>query len=206
MPSPPLKPSANEQPAEGVRVAPAFVDLSSFANPEYDPGRGIVVRTLWHFCSVAVFEGGLLPFSGLKVRLLKLFGASIGRGVVVKPNVRIKYPWRLSLGNHCWIGQGVWIDNLADVSIGENVCISQLVYLCTGSHNYRRRTFDLLTRPISIGDGAWLGARCTLFQGVTVGANALVAGGSVVGKNVSPTAIVAGNPSQVIGHREPPPN
>lgn len=182
----------------------SWIDLSAFENADFNPERGIGVRTLWYFCSVMLFEGGWLPIGSAKVSILRAFGATIGRGVVIKPNVRIKFPWRLRIGDHAWIGQGVWIDNLVEVSVGNDVCISQLCYLCTGSHDHRRSGFDLLTKPIVIQDGAWIGARSTIFQGVVVGANSLVAGGSVVVKNVEPTAIVAGNPATRIGQREVP--
>ena len=179
-----------------------LVDLASFDNSDYDPGRGTFVRTLWYFCSLLVMESGWFPLSGIKSRLLRLFGAKIGAGVVFKPHVRIKYPWRLEIGDHCWIGQETWIDNLADVAIGDHVCISQKTYLCTGSHDHRRSTFDLITGTIGVESGAWLGARCTILQNVTIGANAIVAGGSVVHKDVEPATIVGGNPAQVIGERK----
>lgn len=182
----------------------SWIDLSIYDNSDFDPGRGKFVRTLWYFCSVALFEGGWLPVSGIKIRLLRLFGARIGRGVVIKPNVRIKFPWRLAIGDHCWIGQESWIDNMVAVEIGDHVCISQLVYLCTGSHDHRRRTFDLLPSPIRIGDGAWIGARATLLPGVSVGPNAIVAGGSIVTKDVAPAQIVGGNPAKEIALRAPP--
>ena len=150
-------PSQQASDASCGPAAAAWLKLSDFDNSDYDPGRGIVVRTLWYFCSVALFESGWLPVSGLKIRLLRLFGANVGSGVVIKPNVRIKFPWRLKVGDHCWIGQEVWIDNLDDVEIGDNVCISQLCYLCTGSHDHRRRTFDLIIRPIRIGAGRLAG-------------------------------------------------
>ena len=188
----------------GQAPAGAWVDLGRFSNPEYDPGRGPLVRILWYFLSLLVFESGWIPMSGVKRRLLRLFGAQVGRGVMVKPHVRIKYPWRLAVGDHCWIGQGAWIDNLADVRLGSHVCISQGVYLCTGSHDYRRRTFDLITGGIQVGDGGWLGARCMLLPGVTVGENAIVAGGSVVAKDVAPATIVGGSPARSIGMRQPP--
>lgn len=142
--------------------------------------------------------------SAVKARLLRLFGARIGHGVVIKPNVRIKCPWRLTVGDHCWIGQGVWIDNIEDVRIGSHVCVSQLAYFCTGSHDYRRAAFDLAARPIEVHDGAWIGARAMLLPGVSIGANAIVAGGSVVAKSVDPAAIVGGNPANHIARREPP--
>ena len=180
----------------------AWVDLSLYDNRWYSPGRNLVVRALWYLVSLAIFESGFVPLSRPKRWLLCLFGAKIGRGLVIKPRVYIKYPWRLVVGDHCWIGQGAWIENLANVRIGSQVCISQQVYICTGSHDCRRRAFDLITRPVSIGDGAWLAARSLVLGGVTIGANAVVAGGSVVTKDVPPATIVAGQPARFIGPRQ----
>jgi putative colanic acid biosynthesis acetyltransferase WcaF len=177
-------------------------DLSAFRNRQYHPGKGILVRTVWYYCSLLFFENGWFPVSGIKVSLLRLFGAKIGRGVVFKPHVRIKYPWRLAIGDHCWIGQSVWIDNIEDVTIGDHVCVSQLAYFCTGSHDHRTPAFDLLAKPITVHTGAWIGARATLLGGVVVQANAIVAAGSVVVKSVPEEAIVGGNPAKEIRQRE----
>jgi putative colanic acid biosynthesis acetyltransferase WcaF len=205
-----LQPDNLAPPAEPVTSPPnsqsdaAWVDLSRYDNSDFDPGRGVLVRTLWHYTSLLFFESAWLPASGLKCRLLRWFGARIGEGVVIKPNVRIKFPWRLSIGDHCWIGQDAWIDNMAQVDVGSHVCISQLAYLCTGSHNHRRATFDLITKPIAIGNGAWVGARATLLPGVVVGPNSLIAGGSIVTKNVESATVVAGNPARQIAMRDAP--
>ena len=180
---------------------PASVDLSTFDNRTYQPGRGRLTRALWYFTSLMFFESGWLPLSLPKRWLLRLFGATLGRQLVIKPHVRIKYPWRLSVGDHCWIGEEAWIDNLADVSLGNHVCISQQVYLCTGSHDHRKRSFDLITRPILVGNGAWLGARALILGGVTVHPNAIVAAGTVVTKDIPEGAVVAGQPSRTIGSR-----
>jgi putative colanic acid biosynthesis acetyltransferase WcaF len=179
----------------------AWVDLSRYQNRSYSPGRGRLVRGLWYFISLLVFESGWFPIMGPKRALLRFFGARIGRGFVIKPRIWIKYPWRLVVGDYCWIGQGAWIDNLADVRLGSHVCISQQAYICTGSHNHQSPTFDLITRPVEIGDGAWLAARSLVLGGVTVGANAVVAAGSVVVKDVPPAVIVAGQPARVIAPR-----
>src|SRR5271166_569418 len=167
-----------------------WVDLSSYDNRSYSPGRSRLVCAIWYFVSLAIFECGWVPLVLPKRWLLRLFGARIGRGLIIKPQVWIKYPWRLVAGDHCWIGQGVWIDNLADVQLGSHVCISQQVYICTGSHDYRKPSFDLITRPVEVGNGAWLGARALLLGGVSVGANAVVAAGSVVTGDVPAAAIV----------------
>jgi putative colanic acid biosynthesis acetyltransferase WcaF len=187
-------------------TAEAWVDLSHFDNRWYQPGRSRVVRALWYFISLLLFESGWFPFMGPKRWLLRVFGARLGDGLVIKPNVRIKYPWRLVAGDYCWIGQGAWIDNLADVTLGSHVCVSQDVYLCTGSHDHRKRTFDLIARPVTVGNGAWLGARVLVLGGVTVGANAVVAAGSVVTKDIPAAAVVAGQPARPIGEPRQPPN
>lgn len=191
------------QPTPPTDETRPLCDLSAFQNPEYDPGRGLLVRTLWYYCSLVLFETGWFPVSGVKARILRLFGAKIGHGVLFKPHVRIKFPWRLAIGDHCWIGQNVWIDNIEDVTIGDHVCISQLAYFCTGSHDHRSMGFDLLAKPIVVESGAWVGARATLLGGVTLHANAIAAGGSVVVKSVSAGTIVGGNPAREIGQREP---
>ena len=179
----------------------AWVDLAAFDNAEYFPGRGPATRWFWYFVSLLAFEGGWFPLSKPKRWLLRLFGAKVGVGVVIKPHVRIKYPWRLRVGDHCWIGQAAWIDNIEDVVLGDHVCLSQQVYLCTGSHDYRKRTFDLSARPIHIEDGVWLGARCLLLGGTTVHANSIVTAGSIVAHDVPPGSIVRGNPATVIRER-----
>jgi putative colanic acid biosynthesis acetyltransferase WcaF len=185
-------------------VESAWVDLSRFDNGWYSPGRGLVVRSLWYFVSLLIFESGWVPLVQPKRWLLRLFGAKIGCGLVIKPRVWIKYPWRLTVGDHCWIGQGAWIDNLDNVEIGSHVCISQGAYLCTGSHDHHQRTFDLITKPVRVEDGVWIGARAMLLPGVRVGANAVVAAGATVTKDVPDATLVGGCPAQLICVREPP--
>jgi putative colanic acid biosynthesis acetyltransferase WcaF len=182
----------------------SWVDLSSYDNGGYDPGRSGLVRALWYVVSLAVFESGWCPLIRVKVLLLRLFGARVGRCVVIKPNVRIKYPWRFEAGDHCWIGQEAWIDNLANVEIGSNVCLSQRAYICTGGHDHRSRTFDLTALSVQVADGAWIGASSVVLGGNNVGANALVAAGSVVTNDVPAASIMAGVPARVIMKRRPP--
>jgi len=112
------------------------VDLASFRVNGYSAGRSVVVRALWFFVGLPVLRANYNPFSGLKRRLLQVFGASIGSGAVIKPGVRIKNPWLLKAGRNCWFGEDCWIDNLAPVALGDNVCISQGAYLCTGNHDW----------------------------------------------------------------------
>jgi putative colanic acid biosynthesis acetyltransferase WcaF len=181
-----------------------WVSLAKFSAGGYSPGKSVVARTLWYFVSLLVFESGWFPLYGFKRVLLRSFGASVGRAVVVKPRVRIKYPWLLRIGNHCWIGESVWIDNLAVVHLGNDVCLSQGAYLCTGSHDYRRSTFDLIVKPIVIEAGAWVAARAVVLPGVTIGEGAVVAAGSIVAKDIPAGVIAVGSPCRAIGERPRP--
>lgn len=133
--------------------------------------------------------------NGLKVGILKLFGSKIGKGVIIKPGVNIKYPWLLTIGDYSWIGEDVWIDNLAQVTIGLNCCISQGALLLCGNHNFRSETFDLIIKPITIEDGAWVGAKSVVCPGVTVKEDAVITVGSVAIKSLDAATIYQGNPA-----------
>ena len=141
------------------------------------------------------------PFSGIRIFLLRLFGAKIGKGVVVKPGVNIKYPWNLSIGNYTWIGENVWIDNLTHISIGNDVCISQGAYLLTGNHDFSKKTFDLMVKPITIEDGVWIGAKVIVCPGVTAESHAVLTAGSVATKNLAAYTIYSGHPAAAVKER-----
>ena len=180
-----------------------WVSLAAYSTPEgYRPGRSPLVRALWYGVSLIVFQSGWVPLYGIKRWLLRRFGAQVGKGVVIKPHVRIKFPWRFRVGDHCWIGEDVWIDNLASVHLANDVCLSQGAYLCTGSHDHRRVTFDLIVKPIVVESGAWIGARAIVLLGVTIRRGAVVAAGSVVTRDVSSGVIAGGSPCRAIGDRD----
>ena len=110
---------------------------------------------------------------------MRLFGAKIGSNVTIKPGVNVKYPWKLKVGNNCWIGENVWIDNLDEVTLADNVCISQGAFLLCGNHNFKSSSFDLMLGPITIESGAWLGAKSIVCPGVTVASHAYFIGGFI---------------------------
>jgi putative colanic acid biosynthesis acetyltransferase WcaF len=170
-------------------------NLAQFNNKWYNPGAGVLKRTLWYFLNVLIMMNPLLPFSGFKLFFLRLFGAKIGKGVLVKPSVNIKYPWRLQIGNNVWIGEGVWIDNLEEVSIGDNVCISQGAFLLCGNHNYKKQSFDLEIGKIVLEEGVWIGAKSIVCPGITCASHSVLAAGSVATKNLAAFTIYQGNPA-----------
>lgn len=178
--------------------------LRDFDSRSFDRGASRLKEAAWMIVSALVFRSSFLPLSGLKRVLLQRFGASVGRGTVIKPSVQIKFPWRLNVGNDSWIGEGVWIDNLGPVRIGSNVCLSQGAMLMTGNHDYRSRAFDLLVGSIEVDDGAWIGARSLVCPGVKVGSGAVLAAGSTATTDLEPDGVYQGNPATWKRHRWAP--
>ncbi|MDB5191411.1 MAG: wcaF [Segetibacter sp.] len=119
----------------------------------------------------------------------------------MKPSVNIKYPWKLELGDYCWIGEKVWIDNLAPVIIGNNVCISQGAMLLCGNHDFTKSTFDLLVKPITLEDGVWIGAKSMVCPGVLCATHSILTVQSVATRNLSAYTIYQGNPALAVKKR-----
>jgi len=113
-----------------------------------------------------------------------MFGATLGESVFIRHDVRIMWPWKLCIGDYCWLGEGLRIINLEQVTIGNNVCLSQEVMLCTGSHDHRKADFPYRNGPIYISDGAWISARATVLPGVNVGTCSVVAANEVARRDV----------------------
>lgn len=175
-------------------------DLSTYNNSWFTPGS-FFKRIVWHYVNCIFFNSGLFPFYGLKNFLLRLFGAKVGKGVLIKPFVNIKYPWLLSIADQVWIGENVWIDNLTYVSIGKNVCISQGACLLTGNHDYKKKTFDLIVRKIILEEGVWIGAQSVVCPGVTCKTHAVLSVGSVATRDLEAFFIYSGNPAEKMRQR-----
>jgi putative colanic acid biosynthesis acetyltransferase WcaF len=177
------------------------VRLAEFSNPEFDPGRGFLVRALWLGVSLAVFETGFPWPSVVKRGLLRLFGGRIGRGVVIKPRVTIKSPWRLTIGDHSWIGERVWLDSLAPIFLGANVCLSQGAMVETGNHDWSDRRFGLRLGPVTIEDGAWVAVRGLVLPGARLASHSVLTAGSVLAGDSEPWGLYTGVPAVRVKER-----
>ncbi len=177
------------------------VELRHYDNSWYHPGRSPLWRALWFFFGLPLLRSHLIPSSGLRVRLLRMFGAEIGSGVVIKVGVNVKYPWHLVVGNDTWIGEDCWIDNLTTVRIGADCCLSQGAYLCTGNHDWSDPHFGLLIAPITMEDGSWAGARSILAPGAVLGVGSVASAGSLITGQIPEFAIFAGNPASFVKMR-----
>lgn len=190
---------------QGSSADPAarYADLARASNPPLPGNRNRLWCFAWYVVSTFLFEGPVhLPYA-VKAAVLRMFGARVGHGLVVKPRVRIKYPWFLVMGDHVWLGEEVWIDSLGPVTLGSDICVSQGAYLCTGNHDWRDPRFTRFLRPIEVHDQAWIGARAILCPGATIGRGAVLAAGTVLAGSAQAGMIYRGNPAACIGPRSP---
>lgn len=164
----------------------------------WDRPRSVVY--LWAICELLFVTNAWQISSALRVWILRKFGAEIGREVIFRPRTRVKFPWKLHIGDRSWIGEGVWFHNQDHIYIGHDVVISQDTFLTTGSHAHRR-DMALITRPIRIREGAWITARCVVLGGTDFGRSALASPTTVVSGIVPSNAIVSGNDCALIGTR-----
>jgi len=159
---------------------------------------------LWAIVELLIVTNAWQISSSLRIRALRLFGAEIGEGVIFRPRTRVKFPWKLHIGDRSWIGEGVWFHNQDHVFIGNDVVLSQETFLTTGSHAHRR-DMALITRPITIEDGAWVTSRAIVLGGAHIGRSALVRPLTVVAGRVAANSIVSGPDAEVVGTRFPDP-
>ena len=177
------------------------VRLHDFNNDWFSRGRSRFIAAMWLIVSRALVTSWI-PGSAHRCLLLRAFGARIGRRVSIKPGVRIKFPWRLEVGDDSWLGEDVWIDNLAPVQIGSNCCISQGAYICTGSHDWSSSAFDLIVRPVTIKNCAWVAAQSTVSGGVTIGEGAVLSLRGVATSDLAPWGIYRGFPAKFVKERQ----
>ncbi|OAD45664.1 WcaF family extracellular polysaccharide biosynthesis acetyltransferase [Polaribacter atrinae] len=176
------------------------INLKDYSNSSYKPGNKLKIF-IWFFVNILFFKSSLPLPHFLKKYILIIFGAKIGRGVFFKNNINIKYPWLLEIGNDVWIGENVWIDNLAKVKIEDNVCISQGAMLLCGNHDYKKSSFDLILGEIILEEGSWVGAKSVVCPGVTLHSHAILAVGSIATKDLDSYSIYQGNPAVKIRKR-----
>lgn len=189
--------------SESMRGASGFpharmIDLSRFSSRDFDRGASRLKEAAWYVVKCLFFLPSPPLPSAFRAKLLRLFGAKIGSGLVIRSRVNITFPWRLSVGDHVWLGEEVMILSMAPVTIESNVCVSQRAFLCTGSHDFSKETFDLQAKPITLREGCWVAAQAFVGPGVEVGTCSVVSAGSVALDNVPPNSLVRGNPAVVV--------
>lgn len=181
---------------------PSQVDLCCYHQNGFDKGRAGWIILLWWFLQGTLFPLTPHSFHAPRRFLLKLFGAKIGKGVVIRPTARFTYPWKISIGNYSWVGDDVVFYSLDAIQVGEHCVISQKSYLCTGSHDIHDPAFGLKVGAIAIGNGAWIATDCFIAPGVKIGANAVIGARSSVFRSMPAQYICWGSPCKPHSLRE----
>lgn len=175
---------------------PLVQDLRLFQNPPGFRGRSTIVVQLWWIVQATLFACSPQFMYGWRAALLRLFGAQIGTGTIIRPTVRITYPWKLKVGDYSWVGDYAELYNLAEIEIGNNAVVSQYAYLCTGSHDPAARAFDIFGKPILVEDEAWIATGAFVHPGVNIGRGSVVAARAMVTKDTKPYFIHVGAPAK----------
>ncbi|PMS11654.1 putative colanic acid biosynthesis acetyltransferase [Trinickia caryophylli] len=179
------------------------IDLSRAGKGNCVRRPSLLTEATWFVLEACIVNNKLVPSSALRVALLRIFGAKIGIGCRFVHPLRVKAPWNLEVGDHCWFGVDVWIYNQAPIRIGSHVCISQGTFLTAGSHDMST-TMDLRVAPIVIEDGVWITSKCVVQMGVTIGRSAVVTPLSVVHRSLAPEGVYGGNPCRFLRKRFAP--
>jgi len=176
-------------------------NLSSFKLPNEFRGRSAITVQLWWLIQPTLFAMSPQFMYGWRRFLLRCFGAKIGKKVIVRPSVRITYPWKLSIGDFSWIGDHAELYTLGEIEIGSNVVISQKCYLCAASHDYQTPSFDIYAKKITIEDEAWLATDVFVAPGITIAKGAVIGARSTVLSNMPKGMVCVGYPAKPIKPR-----
>lgn len=179
-----------------------MIDLSKAPGERAAWGRPKLIVYLWALAELIFVSSAWQVSSRLRIAVLRLFGARIGRGVIFRPRTRVKFPWNLRVGDRAWIGEGAWIHNQDLVTVGHDAVLSQEAFITTGSHAHRR-DMALVTKPVVVEPGAWVTTRSIVLGGTIVGRSSVLSPNSVAGPNqiLQPGDIYSGNPAQKVGER-----
>lgn len=171
-----------------------LVDLRKYNQSNFDRGRPSWFILWWWLVQAIAFPLSLHNFNFFRCWLLRLFGAKIGKGVLIRPTARFTYPWKVEIGDYSWIGDDVVLYSVDRIQIGSHCVISQKAYLCTGSHDIQDEAFSLITAPIAIANGVWVATDCFIGPGVTIGANAVIGARSSVFRDIPARQVAWGTP------------
>lgn len=177
-------------------------NLHKYQTPKDFRGRSAVVVQLWWLVYAALFRTSPQFLYGWRRFLLRLFGANIGKKVIIRPTARITYPWKVSIGNYSWIGDDVVLYSLGNITIGENTVISQRSYICTGTHDYNSQNFRIYAQDIHIGSKCWLATDVYIAPGITIEDGVVVGARSSVFSNLEAQKIYVGSPAKSIKQRQ----
>ncbi|MBT8303327.1 MAG: putative colanic acid biosynthesis acetyltransferase [Bacteroidia bacterium] len=179
-----------------------FQDLKLYETPRDFRGRSKFIVQLWWITQSLLFNPSPQIMYGWRRRLLRLFGAKIGKNVIIRPSAKITYPWKVEIGDYSWIGDDVILYSLGEIKIGSNSVLSQKTYICTGTHDFKTKDFKIISEKIVIEDQCWLATDVFVGPGVRIGRGSIIGARSTVLKDIPEMKICFGNPATPVKNRE----
>lgn len=177
-------------------------NLKLYKTPESFRGRSKITVQLWWFVYALFFKTSPQFLYGWRRFLLRSFGATVGKDVIIRPSAQITYPWKVFIGDNSWIGDDVVLYSLGNITIGSNTVISQRSYLCTGSHDYTKESFPIYAKEIIIKDQCWLATDVFVSPGIIINEGTVVGARSTVIKDLDAFSVYVGSPAKRIKNRE----
>jgi len=178
-----------------------FQNLKCFKNPKGFRGRSAFTVQFWWMVYAIFFRSSPQALYGWRRFLLRLFGAKIGKNVIIRPTAKITYPWKVTIGDYSWIGDEVVLYSLGNIKIGENTVISQRSYICTGTHDYNSEDFRIYAEDIKIGSKCWLATDVYVAPGTTIKDGVVVGARSSVFSDLDGNKVYVGSPAKSIKNR-----
>ncbi len=178
-----------------------YQQLNTFKLPKNFRGKNPFIVQIWWLVQSILFKTSPQFMYGWRRFLLRLFGAKIGKKVIIRPNVTITYPWKITIGDYSWVGDNVTLYSLGEIEIGQNVVISQKSYLCTGSHDYTKLDFPIYQNKITIHNECWIATDVYIAPGINIGKGTVVGARSSVFKDLPKNKICIGSPAKIIRDR-----
>ena len=179
-----------------IMYSPKYQDLSSHIVPDSFRGRSKFIVQLWWIVQLTLFAWSPQFLYPWRRALLRLFGAKIGKKVLIRPTARFTYPWKVSIDDYSWVGDDCVFYSLGKISVGKNVSIAHRDYFCTGIHDISKPTFDIGQKPIVIEDECWITNDVFVGPGVTVGKGCVVGARSTVLNDLPEGMICYGTPAK----------
>jgi len=178
-----------------------YQDLGQFSVPPGFRGRSALFVQVWWIAQSLLIGLSPQPLYNWRRFILRAFGAKVGPGLKMRPSARITYPWKVTLGENVWIGDRTELYSLVEIAVGDNTCISQDCYICTGSHDHRKIDFRYNCAPVTIGPEVWIASGSFVAPGVTIGEGSVIGARSLVRRDIPPGRLCGGNPVRDLGPR-----
>jgi putative colanic acid biosynthesis acetyltransferase WcaF len=176
----------------------------SVEDPYAIPAFGLanrLARVAWAVCYLLMFRPSPRPFFGWRRLILRVFGAKLGKGVVIYPSAKIWAPWNLVCEDMVAIANGADIYNPSPIWLGSHAIVSQDAFLCGASHDYNDVRFPLYSKPIHVGPYAWVCARSCVMPGITLQEGAVLGLGAIATKDLASWSVYAGSPAKLVAAR-----